>query len=179
MHLALKLVIPAVLGLAGVACSQQQPASSAPVASSGSAAGPAVSAIPLTAPAPGVTADSPVTHAVQGPSLEEMLKRPAFAKAYQTMDGASTLPDWASHGSPTPSQRVEVEGKPMLLAQACKASDCAGEQMLLLVDAPDHVLQGVLVSSSGSAGASVQQLAWLGQPDATVQAFLRSQLNHD
>lgn len=172
-----KLLVLAVLVATCAACSQQQPAASAPASATVSSAPPA-SAIPLVAPG----ASAAMSHAATapGPSLAEMLRRPGFSRAFDAMDGASALPAWAKGAAAaTPSQRVEVAGKSMLLAHVCEATDCSGGQMFVLIDPADHVLQGVLVQNTGSTGASVQQLAWLGKPGADVQAFLQGQMTHE
>lgn len=173
-----KLLALTALTAACAACSQQQPASSAPAAAAVPSA-PPVSAIPLQAPPAGATSAA-ASHAIAAasPTLAEMLKRPGFAKAFATMDGAASLPVWAKgKDATTPTHRVEVGGKPMLLANMCETTACRGGRMFLLVDGPDHVLYGLLVQSSGEAGASVQQLTWLGKPDAGVQAWLKGQLS--
>lgn len=172
-----KFVVTAAFALACAACSQQPATTSAPAGAIASAAPPA-SAIPLTAP--GASAATPRAATAPGPSLAEMLKRPGFARAFDAMDGASTLPAWAKGaGAATPSQHVEVGGKSMLLAHVCESTDCNDGQLFVLVDPADHVLQGVLVQSSGSAGASVQQLAWLGKPGPDAQAYLKGQAAHE
>lgn len=175
MHGSSKFVALVVLGAACAACSQQQPATSAPTSAAASA--PAVSAIPLKAP--GAAGADAAAVGVQGPSLADMLKRPAFATAFNAMDGAASLPAWVKgEGTATHLQHVQVGGKPMLLAHACATIDCNGGQVYLLIDGPDHVIQGVLVQASGDAGASVQQLTWLGKPDADAQAWLKGQMAH-
>lgn len=174
MNVIVKLSAMALLGAACAACSntQQAPAASAPVAS-GEA--PAVSAIPLQAPAgssSATPAPPPMTH---GPSLAVILRRPSFAKAFADMDGASALPAWAKGGdNSAPSARVQVEGKTMWLSHVCQAGDCQ-RQLFLLTDPAQHAMQGLLVESSGDAGDSVRKLTWLGKPDAATQAFLQDQ----
>jgi hypothetical protein len=174
MNVIVKLSAMALLGAACAACSntQQAPAASAPVAS-GEA--PAVSAIPLQAPAgssSATPAPPPMTH---GPSLAVILRRPSFAKAFADMDGASALPAWAKGGdNSAPSARVQVEGKTMWLSHVCQAGDCQ-RQLFLLTDPAQHAMQGLLVESSGDAGDSVRKLIWLGKPDAATQAFLQDQ----
>lgn len=172
-----KLLVLATLATVCVACSQQQPASSA-AAGGAAPSAPPVSAIPLQAPPAGAASTAaPRAIAAAGPTLAEMLKRPGFATAFAAMDGAASLPAWAKGADgATPMQRVEVDGKPMLFARVCEAGACNGGQMLLLIDGPDHALFGLLVHSSGDAGASVRQWTLLGKPDDAAQAWLKGQL---
>jgi hypothetical protein len=179
MNLFVKLSTIALFGVACAACSNDNappPAASAPAASSTTP--PAASAIPMQAPAAGSSAATPVFPTpARAPSLAVILQRPAFAKAFADMDGAAALPEWAKGSdTSTPSARVQVEGKTMWLSHVCEAADCRGGQLFLLTDPAQHAMQGLLVEASGGSGDSVRKLTWLGKPDATVQAFLKTQV---
>lgn len=165
-----KLTVAAIVGVACAACSNAPAPATPPVAS----AAPPASVIPMHAPVAGDSADAAAAPRATGPTLAQFMQRSGFAQAFDAMDGASTLPAWTRQGGvDSPSQRVEVDGKTMWLAQACETQACQGNELLVLIDPAAHALHGVLVQESGDAGASVQQLKWLGQPDANVQAFLK------
>jgi hypothetical protein len=166
-----KLTVVAIVGVACAACSNSPAPATPPVASA-----PPASAILMHAPVAGASADAaPAT----GPALDRIMQRPGFAQAFASMDGAAALPAWAKRGGvDSPSQRVEVDGKTLWLAQACETQACQGGKLLLLIDPAAHSMRGVLVEQSGDSGASVQQLTWLGKPDANVQAFLKGHVTH-
>jgi hypothetical protein len=177
MNLFVKLSAVALFGIACAACSDGNapaPVASAQVATS--VQPPAASAIPMQAPAAGASSESPAPPPSAGaPSLAVILQRPSFAKAFADMDGASALPAWVKAGDASgPSERIEVDGKTMWLSHVCQAADCQGSQLFLLTDPARHAMQGLLVEASGGAGDSVRRLVWLGRPDASVQAFLKS-----
>lgn len=113
--------------------------------------------------------------------LHDLLEKPAFADAFHAMDGADDLPDWVSKGgTATPAQTVEVNGKALLEAQACKPHDCPSERILVLYDQDAGAMQGVFVRDSASdadAGVSDQaRMTWLGEPDQATKAWLKQQL---
>lgn len=180
MHPVSKLVIVAAFGLTCAACSSNHGApatgSSAPAASIPTA--PPASAIPMQAP-PASSASNASPEApplTTAPAFGVIMQRPSFANAFAAMDGAAKLPAWVKASDATnPSTRVQVEGNPMWLAHVCKTTACAGGQMFLLIDPSDHTMQGVFVETSGSAGASVRKLTWLGKPDPAAQKFLEAQ----
>lgn len=180
MHPIAKLTLIALAGVACGACSGQ-PGASAPVASApvaATVAPPPASAIPMQAPAPGDSAAVPQPSALltTAPSLQVILQRPGFGKAFAGMDGASALPAWVKTADQSqPSRRVQVDGQPMWLSHVCDASGCAGGQLFLLTDPAAQKMQGLLVTADGTPGATVRQLTWLGQPDAATQAFLKGQ----
>ncbi len=113
--------------------------------------------------------------------LHDLLQKPAFAKAMQDMDGADKLPDWvADGGTATPAEMVEVGGKSLLAAQACKPHECPSEQVLVLYDQDAGTMQGVFVhdpSPGVDAGVSDQaDMTWLGKPDDAVKTWLKQQV---
>jgi Inhibitor of vertebrate lysozyme (Ivy) len=173
MNVVARFSVVVVLGLACAACSHDRSAAQTPPASAAPTAPPA-SAIPMSAPASAAA----VTPPVAGPALSLLMRRPGFASAFSAMDGAASLPAWTKQGGDdsTPSERVQVDGKTMLLAHACDPADCGSGRLLLLIDTQSRAMQGVFVEDSGSAGASVQQIIWLGKPDAATQAFLKDHL---
>lgn len=178
MKLVARLSIVTVFGLACAACSNTQspPRTSAPPA----AIPPPASAIPMTAPASGTSNALPPLPPVKGPALDVILQRPAFAKAFDAMDGSASLPAWVKQeGVSTPSTQVVVDGRKLWLAQTCKTADCQGSQLLLLVGLASHTMQGLFVQVSGGEAASVRKLTWLGRPDAAEQDFLKDRIARD
>ncbi|MGH8184258.1 MAG: Ivy family c-type lysozyme inhibitor [Rhodanobacteraceae bacterium] len=178
----MKLSLLAGACLVMAACSSHHgvppPSASAPAAPGTTA--PAASAIPMQAPAANASSAVPIAPPSHGPALGVILQRPSFAKAFAGMDGASSLPAWAKPGNTaTPTAKVQVGGQAMWLAHTCETTSCQTGQMLLLVDPATHTMQGLLVETSGTAGASVQKLTWLGKPDAATQAYLKGKLAHD
>lgn len=181
MHPIVKLTLTALAGVACAACSGQ-PGASAPTASapaaSATVAPPPASAIPMQAPpASGSTAaPEPSTLTTRAPSLQVILQRPSFAKAFTDMDGAAALPAWVKTADRLqPSTRVEVGGHAMWLSHVCEASGCEGGQLFVLTDPAGQSMRGLLVTADGTPGATVRQLTWLGKPDAAAQAYLKSQ----
>lgn len=113
--------------------------------------------------------------------LYDLMQQSAFSDAFDSMDGANTLPAWVSDGgTATPARTVTVDGQSRLLAEACKPHDCASEKIALLYDKTGHAMQGVFVrdpAPSPNAGLSDQaQFTWLGHPDDATQAWLKKAL---
>lgn len=179
MNPFVKLLLVAVLGAACAACSNSNQAS-APAGSAPAAAGsaPAASAIPLQAPESGASAGVEVTPPVNGPTLADFLRRPSFQQTFAALDGAAALPAWAKAGggNDAPASKVEVGGQSVWLTHACETSACQGGQLYVLIDTAAHTMQGLFVESTGSTGATVQKLTWLGKPDAAAQAYLKAQV---
>lgn len=181
MNAVAKLSVIAVFGLVCVACSNPQNPQEQPQPSATPSSAPPASAIPMMAPASG-TSDAlpPPPPLANGPALDVIMQRPAFAQAFKDMDGSAALPAWVRHGGVSaPTERVEVDGRKMWLAQTCESEDCNGSQAFLLIDPAAHTMQGLFVQVSGSEDASVQKLTWLGKPDAAVQSFLKDRIAHD
>lgn len=171
-----------MLMLACAACSQgsQEPGTHAPSASSPGA--PATQAPPAAAKA---TADATATGAGStAPQvyLFDLLQRPDFMKTLDALQGAQGLPDWVRKGgTATPVQVVQVDGKAMQLATACKPHDCPTERVALLYDAGDHAMWGLFAQRPEDMAPAVDpddssqdKLTWLGDPDKP-----RRQLLHD
>lgn len=181
MHAIAKLTLIALAGAACGACSGQPgasaPADSAPTAAATAAPAPApASAIPMQAPAAGASAGAPQPSALltRAPSLQVILERPSFARAFAGMDGASALPAWVKTADQSqPSSRVQVDGQALWLSHVCAASGCDGGELWLLTDPAGQKMQGLLVTADGTPGATVRQLTWLGKPDAAAQAVLK------
>lgn len=134
------------------------------------------------ASASGATSVAPPSSALPSrePSLRVILQRPAFAKAFAAMDGASALPAWVNTADQSqPSTRVQVGDQAMWLSRVCGVSGCQGGQLFVLTDPAAQKMQGLLVVADGTPGATVRQLTWLGQPGAALQSFLKAQTNRD
>lgn len=176
MNVIAKFSFVAVLAVMCAACSQSQnplqaPAPAASVQSS-------ARAIPMAAPGSSGLAD--VAPPENGPTLARLMQRPAFAKTFEAMDGASQLPAWVRQGGvETPSQKVQVGGKTLWLAHACESSQCDNAELWLLIDTGSHTTQGLFEDEAGQKGATVEKLVWLGKPDATVQTFLKEHIAED
>lgn len=169
--------------LACAACSPdpQQPAASAPVASSSAA--PAMSVHPGDAAPTGVAtvAAKPATPPVY---LFDLLKRPDFMKALDALHGEQALPAWVRQGgTATPVQTVQLGGKDMSLATACKPHDCPTERVALLYDAQGHAMWGLFAQRAENlppaidpGDSSQDKLTWLGEPGPTQRELLRNAL---
>jgi hypothetical protein len=102
--------------------------------------------------------------------------------ALDALPGARGLPSWVRKGgTATPVQTVQVDGKPMLMATACKPHDCPTERVALLYDAQDHAMWGLFAQRPEDLSPAVDpddssqdQLTWLGAPDQA-----RRELLHD
>lgn len=183
MEAVAKVTFVVVLAVACAACSPSQNPSPQPtpttsVQPSMSVPTPSGSAIPMTAPGSAGSSDlADVAPPTNGPTLGRLLQRPAFAKAFESMDGASKLPSWVRQGGvATPSRRMQVDGKTMWLADACESSQCDTGELWLLVDPDSHTTQGLFEEQTGDTDAAAGKLIWLGSPDATVRTFLKEHI---
>lgn len=169
--------------LACTACSQgpQAPAATPPVSAASAASQPqATPEAPATATTTASVGDAGEAQVY----LFDLLQRPDFAKALQALPGAQALPDWVGKGgTATPVQTVQVDGKPMLLASACKPHNCPSERVALLYDSQNHAMWGLFAQRPDSVPATVDpaddsrdKLSWLGAPDAPRKALLHEAL---
>ena len=107
----------------------------------------------------------------EGPYLFDLLKKPSYLAAWKGMLAGESVPDWVSHyaetfdGPATPSKSVAVGSETYTLAWVCKAYDC-GDNQLNVLFSPGGKRAWVL-SDGGKE-------SWLGQPDAAIQAAIRS-----
>jgi hypothetical protein len=117
--------------------------------------------------------------------FDDLLKRPGFSKAFASLSGAAALPVWAREGgTATPAQTVQAEGRPMLLAAACKPHDCPSERILVLYDEHSQAMWGVfahhpegLTPTTNADDHANDQLTWLGGPSDGVKHLLQEKLN--
>lgn len=164
------------------ACSQSQNPPPAPVSTALMPAPPSAQAparaIPMVTPvSTGSSATADVAPPASGLTLARLMQRPEFAKAFESMDGASQLPAWVREGGvATPSRKVQVDGKTMWLVHACESSQCDTGELWLLIDADSHTMQGLFQAQTGQNGATVGKLVWLGNPDAAVRTFLKEHI---
>lgn len=185
MRIVTKMIPPVLFALGCAACSSQQapaPATQPVPAATTRAAAPApADAIPLSAPASGGSSSTVQAETRdKGPSLADMLRRPAFAKAFASVEGASRLPAWVGQGGvSTPSEQVQVEGSTVWLAHECKTDDCGDGEIWLLIDQDTRMIQGVFVDEHGDSSAQVRELVWLGNPDAATRTFLKQRIAED
>ena len=77
-----------------------------------------------------------------GPVLGELLKKPAYFNAWETMLQGEQTPDWLKdytqtlNGPPTPSIPVVIDHQTYSLAFTCKPNECEQFQLFVLF-APD------------------------------------------
>ena len=108
----------------------------------------------------------------EGPYLFDLLKKPSYLAAWKGMLAGESVPDWVSHyaktfdGPATPSKSVAVGSETYTLAWVCKAYDC-GDNQLNVLFSPGGKRAWGLLSDGGKE-------SWLGQPDAAIQAAIRS-----
>lgn len=181
----MKFSVPAcalTAALACAACSQgpQTPASSASLP--GTPAPPATQVPPAGT---ATTAGNDATAVAAPPTyLFDLLQRPDFKQTLDALHDTQALPAWVrTGGTATPAQTVQVDGKAMLLATACKPHDCPSERVALLYDAQDHAMWGLfaqrpenLAPAVDPGDSSQDKLTWLGKPDPPRQQLLHDAL---
>jgi len=110
------------------------------------------------------------------PYLFDMLKEPAYLAAWKSMLANEHVPSWVANyvktfdGPSNPSKTVQLGGKDCLLAFVCKTHDCGDNQLFALFAPAGKQAWGLLVT-----GGSKEQ--WLGKPDASIQAAIKSNEN--
>jgi hypothetical protein len=160
-----RLMLALGIAAACAACSPQTP----------------VTAAAASAPASSATVTSGASDA---PYLYDLLQRPDFASAFAALAGVDPLPEWVHQGgTSTPAQHVVLEGRPLLLAAACKPHDCPSERILLLYDPHTHVMSGLFArrkpeaaNESDSDDPINDEWIWLGEPDAATKTLLQQKL---
>ncbi|WP_266159332.1 Ivy family c-type lysozyme inhibitor [Dyella silvatica] len=126
-----------------------------------------------------------VAHANALYYFDDLLKRSDFSKAFASLSGVAALPVWARQGgTATPVQTVQVEGKSMLLAAACKPHDCPAERILVLYDEHSQSIWAVfahhpqgLSPATNPYDPANDQLTWLGAPSDDIKQLLQEKLN--
>ena len=110
-----------------------------------------------------------------GPVLGELLKKPAYFNAWETMLQGEQTPDWLKdytqtlNGPPTPSIPVVIDHQTYSLAFTCKPNEC--EQFLLFVlFAPDGSKAWAL------EGSPLTGVNWFGEPDDRIRAAITAAL---
>ena len=109
------------------------------------------------------------------PVLGQLLKNPAYFKAWQTMFGGEAMPEWIAEytktldGPPTPSIPVSIDNQTYLLAFTCKPNDCEAFQLFVLF-APDGSKAWALV------GSPLTGVNWLGAPDKRIRGAIAGAL---
>ncbi|MEM7191706.1 MAG: Ivy family c-type lysozyme inhibitor [Pseudomonadota bacterium] len=110
-----------------------------------------------------------------GPGLAELLKKPAYSKAWQSMLPGDTLPGWLAEysatldGPPVPTIPVDVDGRPHMLGFTCKPNGCEENQLYVLFT-PDGAKAWALMVSENTG------IVWLGDPDDKIQAAIKGAL---
>jgi hypothetical protein len=106
------------------------------------------------------------------PYLFDVMKQPAYRKAYVTMlAGATHLPSWLgqiTHGGnyvATPVTKATVGGTSYSFFHACKAHDCAGHELEVMFTPDASKAYGLVIDGNSAK-------RWLGVPDSDQQAAL-------
>ncbi|MBU6492221.1 MAG: hypothetical protein KGQ45_05560 [Burkholderiales bacterium] len=114
-----------------------------------------------------------------GPYLHDLLKMPMFADAYRQLIASAGLPGWVrTGGTSTPAQRIQINGKPWLLAESCKPHDCPSEHIHVLFEPRSDTMVGMFVRDPGAAPQASKhhedktELIWLGAPDGQMKNAL-------
>jgi Inhibitor of vertebrate lysozyme (Ivy) len=112
--------------------------------------------------------------APSGPYLFDLLKQKPYLAAWNGMLAGASVPAWVKSytktfdGPSSPSKSVPLQGKVYTLGWVCKAHDC-GDNQLHVLFAPGAAQAWGLLTTSG-------QQKWLGNPDATIQTAINSNL---
>jgi hypothetical protein len=112
--------------------------------------------------------------APSGPYLFDLLKQKPYLAAWNGMLAGASVPAWVKSYTKTfdgpsgPSKSVPLQGKVYTLGWVCKAHDC-GDNQLHVLFAPGAAQAWGLLTTSG-------QQKWLGNPDATIQTAINSNL---
>lgn len=116
--------------------------------------------------------------------LYDLMQRADFSTAFAALSGADQLPAWASQGGvATPAEQVIVNGRTLLLAEACKPHDCPDERILILYDENTHAMSGLFArrkpnatNEADSNEPGSDDLLWLGAPDEASRQVLQGKL---
>lgn len=108
-----------------------------------------------------------------GDYLFDILKEPAFHKAYVRMlEGERDLPSWLGQITgkenyvATPETGATIGATTYRLFHACKAHDCAGHELEVMFPLDGSRAFGMLVDGTHPP-------RWFGHPDSEQQAALR------
>lgn len=113
--------------------------------------------------------------AAGGPVLGELLKKPAYFNAWQTLIGGDKAPDWLQeytktlNGPPVPSIPIVIDNQTYPLAFTCRPNDCEQFQIFVLF-APDGSKAWALM------GSPLSGVNWLGEPDEKIRAAVSAAL---
>jgi hypothetical protein len=110
-----------------------------------------------------------------GPVLGDLLKKPAYFNAWQTMLQGERTPDWLEdytqtlNGPPTPSIPVVIDNQTYSLAFTCKPNECEQFQLFVLF-APDGSKAWAL------EGSPLTGVNWFGEPDERIRTAITAAL---
>jgi hypothetical protein len=106
-----------------------------------------------------------------GPNLSELLDRPAFRASYDALfKSERNVDDWirdytrTKDGPATPSNVIDVNGRPHIGAGVCKRHDCGNNQLRLLFSQDGGRVTGMLISPRGQR--------WFGNPTSAEKSAL-------
>lgn len=109
------------------------------------------------------------------PVLGQLLKKPAYFDAWQSMISSGVMPDWITEytatleGPPVPSIPVTIDNQTYSLGFTCKPNECEENQLFVLF-APGGTQAWALL------GSPQVGITWLGFPDDKIQAAITSAL---
>lgn len=107
------------------------------------------------------------------PYLLDLMKKPAYRKAWAGMVKGETVPLWISKFGVTysatgaPVEAVAVRGEPYTLAWICEPHNCGDSQAYVLFAPEARQAWGLLITQGNKR-------QWLGNPDDAVKAAIES-----
>jgi hypothetical protein len=108
-----------------------------------------------------------------GAYLFDLMKQPAYAKAWKGMVAGESVPPWVEsfgktlNATGSPVTEIPVGGEPYTLAWICKPHDCGDNQLYVLFAPGARQAWGLLISGG-------DRRSWLGRPDPAIQAAILS-----
>ena len=109
----------------------------------------------------------------QGPYLFDLMKNPAYRRAWSNMTKGETVPLWISkfgvsyNATGAPATEVFMDGISYTLAWICEPHNCSENEIYVLF-APEGLQAWALLISDGD------KRQWLGKPNDVVKAALES-----
>lgn len=111
-----------------------------------------------------------------GPVLGDLLKKPDYFQAWETMLSSDGSPDWVTEytgtldGPPVPNIPVTIDGETYTLGFTCKPNECEDNQLYVLF-APDGSKAWALMATASTG------VVWLGYPDDRIQTAITGALH--
>ena len=111
--------------------------------------------------------------AAQAPYLFDLMKQPAYRKAWANMVNGETVPLWISkfgvsyNATGAPVEKVSVGGEPYTLAWICEPHNCGDSEAYVLFSPQARQAWALLITEGN-------RRQWLGDPDATIKNAIES-----